>query len=64
MADMVTIALPNSTDWYVAFGACWKIGAIPQPVSSKLPEAELRAILELANPRAVVGVPPEWPGDV
>ena len=57
--DMVTIALPNSTEWYVAFGACWKIGAIPQPVSSKLPEAELRAILELANPRAVVGVPAE-----
>jgi bile acid-coenzyme A ligase len=57
--DMVTIALPNSTEWFVAFGACWKIGAIPQPVSSKLPEAELRAILELANPRAVAGVPAE-----
>ena len=47
--DMVTIALPNSTDWYVAFGACWKIGAIPQPVSSKLPEPEIRAILALAG---------------
>ena len=29
---MVTIALPNSVDWFVAFAACWKIGAIPQPV--------------------------------
>ena len=55
--DMVTIALPNSTGWYVAFAACWKIGAIPQPVSPKLPEPELRAILELAQPRAVMGVP-------
>jgi bile acid-coenzyme A ligase len=53
--DMVTIALPNSTEWYVAVAACWKIGAIPQPVSSKLPERELEAILELANPAAVIG---------
>jgi bile acid-coenzyme A ligase len=27
--DMVTIALPNSVDWFVAAVACWKIGAIP-----------------------------------
>jgi bile acid-coenzyme A ligase len=57
LGDMVTIALPNSTDWYVAVAACWKIGAIPQPVSAKLPEPELSAILELADPPAVIGVP-------
>jgi bile acid-coenzyme A ligase len=54
--DMVTIALPNSTDWFVAVAACWKAGAIPQPVSARLPERELSAILELANPAAVIGV--------
>jgi bile acid-coenzyme A ligase len=57
--DMVTIALPNSIDWFVAFAACWKVGATPQPVSSRLPEPELRAILELADPKAVIGVPAE-----
>jgi bile acid-coenzyme A ligase len=57
--DMVTIALPNSIDWFVAFAASWKIGAIPQPVSAKLPQRELTAILELADPRAVIGVPAE-----
>ncbi len=57
--DMVTVALPNSTGWYVAFAACWKIGAVPQPVSSKLPEPEIRAILALAKPTAVIGVPSE-----
>jgi bile acid-coenzyme A ligase len=57
LGDMVTIALPNSADWYVAVAACWKIGAIPQPVSAKLPEPELSAILELADPPAVIGVP-------
>ncbi len=59
LGDMVTIALPNSTDWYVAFAACWKIGAVPQPISSRLPEPEIRSILELADPSAVIGVPPE-----
>lgn len=54
--DMVTIALPNSTDWFVAFAACWKLGAIPQPVSSRLPDRELTAIIELADPKAVIGV--------
>jgi bile acid-coenzyme A ligase len=56
--DMVTIALTNSIDWFVAVGACWKVGAIPQPVSARLPEPELRAILELADPKVVLGVDP------
>jgi bile acid-coenzyme A ligase len=55
LGDMVTIALPNSVDWFVAVAATWKIGAIPQPVSSRLPARELAAIIELADPRVVVG---------
>src|SRR5688500_20280891 len=51
LGDMVTIALPNSTEWYVTVAACWKAGAIPQPVSAKLPPRELQAILELAAPK-------------
>jgi bile acid-coenzyme A ligase len=53
--DMVTIALPNSVDWFVAVVAAWKIGAIPQPVSSRLPGRELAAIVELADPRVILG---------
>jgi bile acid-coenzyme A ligase len=60
--DMVTIALANSIEWFVAFAACWKIGAIPQPVSAKLPERELLAILDLAEPSLVIGVTPELAG--
>jgi bile acid-coenzyme A ligase len=55
--DMITVALPNSVEWFIAFAACWKIGAVPQPVSARLPERELRAILELADPSVVIGVP-------
>jgi bile acid-coenzyme A ligase len=53
--DFVTIAVPNSTEWFVSYLACWNIGAIPQPVSAKLPPMELDAIVELANSRVVVG---------
>lgn len=55
--DMVTIAVPNSIDWFVAYLAAWRLGAIPQPISSRLPQREFEAIMELANPSAVVGEP-------
>jgi len=54
--DLVTLALPNSIDFVVACLAIWKCGATPQPVSHALPDAELGKIIELANPRIVVGV--------
>jgi bile acid-coenzyme A ligase len=56
LGDMVTIALPNSVDWFVAVVATWKIGAVPQPVSSRLPMRELAAIVELADPQVMLGV--------
>ncbi|HEX6425333.1 MAG TPA: AMP-binding protein [Acidimicrobiales bacterium] len=60
--DMVTIALPNSVDWFVAVAAAWKLGAVPQPVSARLPVRELRAIVELADPAVVIGGPQEAAG--
>ncbi len=59
LGDMVTIALPNSVAWFVTAAACWKLGAIPQPVSYRLPAAELQAIVELADAKVVVGVEPD-----
>ncbi len=57
--EMVTIALPNSIDWFVAVFATWKIGATPQPVSSRLPARELAAIVDLADPRVILGTEPD-----
>ena len=54
--DLVTIALPNSTAFFEAAIAAWKLGATPQPVSAKLPGRELEEIVELAGSRLVVGV--------
>jgi bile acid-coenzyme A ligase len=61
--DLVTVALPNSIEFYEACVAIWKLGATPQPVSARLPGVELDAIVELANPSLVVGADPEAHGD-
>ena len=58
LGDLVTIVLPNGLEWFVAFAACWKIGATPQPASPRLPAPELQALVELADPKAVIGVEP------
>ena len=61
--SFVTIALPNSIGFFEATIAAWKLGATPQPISSHLPPAERRAIIDLAHPSLVVGVDPsEVPG--
>jgi len=52
--DNVTIGLPNRIEFVAAVIACWKLGAVPQPVSARLPERELEAIIELANSKVVV----------
>ncbi|MAG31322.1 MAG: acid--CoA ligase [Deltaproteobacteria bacterium] len=54
--DFVTIALPNGIEFIEALFACWKLGATPQPVSSRLPQHERDAIIELVDPSLIVGV--------
>lgn len=54
--SMVTLALPNSLEFLVAAVAAWKLGAVPQPVSPKLPARELRQVIELADPAVVLAV--------
>ncbi|MBF0276636.1 MAG: AMP-binding protein [SAR324 cluster bacterium] len=56
--DFVTIALPNSIEFFEACAAIWKLGATPQPVSSRLPRMELETIVELANPSLIIGIEP------
>ena len=52
----VTIALPNSIGFVEACYAAWKLGAIPQPISWRLPKAELDGVVELADPPLVIGL--------
>lgn len=53
--DVVTVAAPNGHTFFEVVFAIWKLGATPNNVSSKLPLAELRAIVDLAKPRLIVG---------
>ncbi len=43
--DFVAIALPNCIEFFEAAFAAWKLGAVPLPISSKLPEKERAALL-------------------
>lgn len=56
--DLVTIALPNGIEFYEAALAVWKLGATPQPVSARLPRLERETIVELVDPKIVVGGEP------
>jgi bile acid-coenzyme A ligase len=61
----ITIVLPNSAGLVESLFAAWALGAVPQPVSDRLPPLERAAILDLASPSLVVGIPQSdaagWP---
>ncbi|WOH75616.1 AMP-binding protein [Bradyrhizobium sp. NDS-1] len=54
LGDLVTIALPNGVEFIEACWGIWKLGATPQPISFRLPNAELRAIIDLAAPALLI----------
>ncbi|WP_181779612.1 AMP-binding protein [Pseudonocardia pini] len=56
--DHVSIALPNGIRHVECSVAAWKLGAVPQPLSHRLPPAELAALVALADPAVVVGLDP------
>src|ERR1039457_82661 len=63
--DNVTIALRNTVEFLAAVIGCWKLGATPQPVSWRLPRHELDAIVELVDPKVVLGCESDtYPGRI
>lgn len=59
LGDLVTVALPNGIGFVEACWAIWKLGATPQPISVRLPRAELDAIVALAAPSAIIVEQPD-----
>jgi bile acid-coenzyme A ligase len=55
VGDYVTILLPNSIEWVQSVLAAWKLGATPQPLSARLPDAELEGLLDLRSQALLVG---------
>lgn len=54
--DVVLLAVPNSIAFFEYTFAAWKLGAIPCPVSPRLPRHELEGLIALAKPSLIVGV--------
>ncbi|MCK1268912.1 AMP-binding protein [Bradyrhizobium sp. 49] len=57
VGDLVTVGLPNGVDFIEACWGIWKLGATPQPVSFRLPKAELQAIVALAGSTFAIASP-------
>ena len=58
VGDFVTVALPNGATFYETVFALWKLGAVPNIVSAKLPRPEMEAILDIVRPRLFIGAAP------
>src|SRR6266404_1028504 len=56
--DRVSIVLPNGNAFFEAVFATWMVGATPNPLNARAPAHELRTILELARPAAIIGIEP------
>ncbi|SFO38952.1 bile acid-coenzyme A ligase [Pseudonocardia ammonioxydans] len=54
--DLVSIALPNTVRHLECSVAAWKLGAVPQPLSAKLPDVERDAVLAVGRPALTVTV--------
>jgi acyl-CoA synthetase (AMP-forming)/AMP-acid ligase II len=44
--DVVSLLLPNSAEYVIAYFACWKIGALAGPVNSLLKKEEIQWVVE------------------
>lgn len=53
--DLVSIGLPTGVEFVEAMVAAVKLGAIPQPLSWRLPVHELDKLVDLAGPALVIG---------
>ena len=53
--SFVVVGLPNGFEFFLACFATWKLGAIPLPISSRLPKFERDQILDLARPSLMHG---------
>ena len=52
--DVVMTVVGNRPEWAYAMLACWRLGAVTQPCTEQLRPADLRARMEMVEPRAIV----------
>jgi long-chain acyl-CoA synthetase len=52
--DVVSLLMPNSAEYIIAYFACWKLGALAGPVNSLLKEHETAFVMNNSEAKAIV----------
>src|SRR5437667_6349377 len=52
--DVVSLLMPNSAEYIVAYFACWKLGTIAGPVNSLLKEHEIEFVMNNSEAKAIL----------
>jgi long-chain acyl-CoA synthetase len=52
--EVVSLLMPNSVEYIIAYFACWKLGAVAGPVNSLLKENEIAFVLNNSETRAML----------
>ncbi len=52
--DVVSLLMPNSVEYIIAYFACWKLGAVAGPVNSLLKENEIAFVLNNSETKAIL----------
>ncbi|HYW71645.1 MAG TPA: class I adenylate-forming enzyme family protein, partial [Pyrinomonadaceae bacterium] len=52
--DVVSLLMPNSAEYIIAYFACWRIGALAGPVNSLLKEHEIEFVMNNSEAKAIL----------
>src|SRR5438552_6182868 len=52
--DVVSLLMPNSAEYIIAYFACWKLGALAGPVNSLLKEQEVEFVMNNSETKAIL----------
>jgi long-chain acyl-CoA synthetase len=53
-SDVVSLLMPNSAEYIIAYFACWQIGALAGPVNSLLKEHEIEFVMHNSEAKAIL----------
>src|SRR5256886_4225525 len=52
--DVVSLLMPNSAEYVIAYFACWKLGALAGPVNSLLKEHEIEFVMNNSEAKVIL----------
>src|SRR5512133_3164059 len=52
--DVVSLLMPNSVEYVIAYFACWQIGALAGPINSLLKSQEIAYVISNSEARALL----------